>query len=278
MRIINLMENTEGTQGCVYQHGLSCYVETERHKLLVDAGPSADFMENAKRLGIDLGKVDTLVLSHGHYDHSGGILPFAKINPNALIYLQALATGEYYAYDGAELGYRFIGIDPGIAKLPQARLLNGDERIDEELSLFVMDQNQWPVPSTNKRILEKVGGEYVRDAFLHEQVLVVRSEGKNLVFSGCAHNGVLNVMDTFLRKYQAEPDVLVSGFHLMKKTEYREDQLDEIDEIARSLMKYERTKFYTCHCTGIPAYERMKAIMGERLTYVHAGEEIKVLE
>ena len=274
MRIVNLMENTEGAPGCIFQHGLSFYVETAKHKIVVDAGPSADFLENAKTLGIDLKKVDALILSHGHYDHSGGILPFTECNPDAKIYLQASALREYYAFDGEELGYRYIGIDKEIAKLPGAVLLSGDTRLDEELSLFVMDQNRHPVPSTNRRILEKVDGEYVKDGFRHEQALVVQAEGKRLVFSGCAHNGILNVMETYVRKYGEEPDLVVSGFHLMKKTEYREEQLEEIDEIAKNLLNYKKTKFYTCHCTGIPAYERMKAIMGEKLTYVHAGEEI----
>lgn len=276
MRIINLIENTEGAPGCVFMHGLSFYAETKKHKLLVDAGPSADFLENAKRLKIDLRQVDTVILSHGHYDHGGGILPFAKENPNARIWMQKAATGQYYADDGAELGYRFIGINPKIEELPQVRFAEGDYRLDEELSLFVMDQNRYPVPSTNKRILEKVGEDYVRDPFRHEHALVIKEDGRSVVLSGCAHNGILNVVDNYVRKYGEEPDLVISGFHLMKKTEYRKDQLREIDNIAEKLLELKRTRFVTCHCTGLLAYERMKEIMGERLSYVHSGEEIRV--
>lgn len=80
MRIINLIENTEGIDGCVYAHGLSFYIETSGHKLLMDLGPSEDTIKNAAVLGVDLSSVDTVILSHGHYDHSGGIIPFTKIN------------------------------------------------------------------------------------------------------------------------------------------------------------------------------------------------------
>ncbi len=93
MRIINLIENTEGRAGCVNEHGLSFYIETEKHKLLMDLGQTDNSLRNAKELGVDLEAVDTVVLSHGHYDHSGGIMPFAGINDHAIIYMQQSAGG-----------------------------------------------------------------------------------------------------------------------------------------------------------------------------------------
>lgn len=83
MKIVNLIENTAGIDGCVPLHGLSFYVETLKHRILFDAGPSDVVLGNAERLGINLRQVDVAVLSHGHYDHSGGFLEFAKINPYA---------------------------------------------------------------------------------------------------------------------------------------------------------------------------------------------------
>ena len=71
MKIINLIENTEGSSGCLFEHGLSFYVETKKHKLLVDTGATNTFIANAEKLGVDLKQVDTVILSHGHYDHTG---------------------------------------------------------------------------------------------------------------------------------------------------------------------------------------------------------------
>lgn len=85
MRILNLVENEEGVPGCEEVHGLSFYVETQNHKLLFDTSPSEVVLRNAERLGVDLTAVDTVILSHGHYDHSGGIMAFTSINPNAKI-------------------------------------------------------------------------------------------------------------------------------------------------------------------------------------------------
>ena len=83
LKIIPLMEDNLCGDGLIAEHGLSLYIETPKHKLLVDTGQSAKTWENAKVKGVDLTKVDTLFLSHGHYDHSGGLMAFAKSNPRA---------------------------------------------------------------------------------------------------------------------------------------------------------------------------------------------------
>ena len=277
MRIINLIENTEGPSGCAYAHGLSFYVETKKHRMLLDLGPSGETLQNAQILGIDLKKVDTVILSHGHYDHSGGILPFAGINDQALIYMQETAVGDYFSDRGksAPERYEYIGIDKDIAKLPQVRFLQGDNQLDEELELFTIKNRSHKLPSSNKRILVRKGDLLQCDDFVHEQFLVIRQGKTRILMSGCAHSGILSIMDAFCDKYGKEPDLVISGFHLMKKAEYTGDEIREIEEIAEELKKYS-TQFITCHCTGLPAFDRMKAIMGDQLTYVHSGEEIDI--
>ena len=262
MRVVNLIENTRGHDRCAYAHGLSFYVETSKHKLLVDLGPSEAALHNAKELGIDLSKVDTVVLSHGHYDHSGGIMPFANINSDARIYMQETADADYYADDGERAEgerYRYIGIDKAIAGLSQA----------------VNRKRSHDLPFTNKRLLIKENGELRRDDFVHEQYLVISEGDKKILISGCAHNGILSILDAFKAKYGAEPDMVISGFHLMKKTGYTDDELLQIVSMGTELMRYS-TKFVTCHCTGETAYEIMKNVLGDQLQYVHSGENVEV--
>ena len=277
MRIINLIEDTKGNNDCISAHGLSFYVETEKHKLLLDVGPSADTLENAKALGIDLSEIDTVVLSHGHYDHSGGIIPFTKINDKALIYFQESAKEDYYADDGLEASerYRYIGIDKSIVSLPQARIINGDTKIDEDIEVYTINRRSHKLPSTNKNLLIKKAGSFERDEFNHEHFLVVRENGKSYLLSGCAHNGILSILDAYKSKFNEAPDVVISGFHLMKKSDYSESEIEEIKDIAEELKKYP-SRFVTCHCTGIPAFEIMKNNLSDKLEYVHSGEEIIV--
>lgn len=130
MRIITLIENTPGAPGCVHEHGLSLYVETARHTLLMDTGATGAFADNAAALGLDLSRVDTVVLSHGHYDHAGGLLRLVELAPHAQIYMQRGAGRDFYHGD------RYIGIDKAILDLPNLHLLDGDCRLDEELFLF----------------------------------------------------------------------------------------------------------------------------------------------
>lgn len=272
MRIVNLIEDTKGAEGLCYEHGLSFYIETNKHKLLLDTGCTDAFIKNADKLGIDLKKVDTVVLSHGHYDHAGGILFFAEINPNAKIYMQETAGKDYYNLrDNQE---KYIGIDKSILKLPQVVLLNGDCRIDEELYVFtdISGRKYWP--ESNLLLKEKREDQFVQDIFRHEQCLVVSEKQERVLLSGCAHNGVLNILEAYKERFDEMPDKVISGFHMMKKSEYTLKEIETIEDTARELKKLS-TRFYTGHCTGEPAFELMKKIMKDQLVFVHSGDEME---
>lgn len=276
MRIVNLIENTEGKAGCANAHGLSFYVETQKHRLLLDLGPSEATLRNAKELGIDLSGVDTVILSHGHYDHSGGILPFSKINPDAVIYMQETADADYFADDGENAGrtrYRYIGIDKEIAELPQVVKVRGDVRIDDELELFTVRKRSHELPFANRRLLKKENGELTRDDFGHEHYLAIKDGEKRILMSGCAHNGILSILDAFAEKYGGAPDVVISGFHLMKRADYSKEELCEIIDIGTELKAYP-TRFFTCHCTGETAFLELRRVLGDQLWYVRSGDEI----
>ena len=266
MRIVILMEDTCGNPLCEYEHGLSVYVETEKHKILVDTGASGKTLKNAEKLGIDLSGVDTVVLSHGHYDHSGGILDFRDRNCHAVIYMQRTALGDYYH------GERYIGVDKRIAGLSGVRLLDGDFRLDEELSVFtgMTGRRFWPEGNGNLSMQE--GGQRVPDGFCHEQCLVVQGD-RNLLVSGCAHNGILNILDTYEEKYGGCPDAVVSGFHMVKKTDYTEQERDTICRTAEELRRTGAV-FYTGHCTGQKAMELMQPIMGGQMVPIRCGTDL----
>lgn len=200
MRIVTLIENTPGDPRCACEHGLSLYLETHDHRLLMDTGSTGAFADNAEALGIDLTRVDTVVLSHGHYDHAGGLLRFAALNPGAPIYLQAGADGDFYHGD------RYIGIDKAITALPQVRPVRGDLRIDGELFLFagITGRRFWPQSNLSLRV--RRDGQTLQDDFSHEQCLVVSQDGHRVLVSGCAHNGILNILDRYRDLFGGDPD------------------------------------------------------------------------
>ena len=99
IKIITLIENTQGHPECRAEHGLSFYIEMGERRILMDTGASDAFLTNAGKLGVDLGTVDTVVLSHGHYDHTGGAEAFLERNGKAPIYLHRNALAESYGLD-----------------------------------------------------------------------------------------------------------------------------------------------------------------------------------
>ena len=267
MRLITVIEDSCGNSDCAYEHGLCIYIETDNHKFLLDTGASCAFADNLKILGIDICNIDTVVLSHGHYDHSGGILKFIENNDRAKIYMQRNVAGDYYN------GERYIGIDKKILEAPNVCLLDGDYKIDEELFLFtgITGRRLWP--KSNKTLNKVLQGIKVQDDFSHEQCMVVTQGEKNILLSGCAHNGILNILDKYKSLYNKMPDMVISGFHMMKKSEYEEDEILNIEQTAKQLKKM-NTIFYTGHCTGQRAYDIMHSIMGKQLRQLHSGEQI----
>lgn len=273
MRMIILIENSPSDDSRIFnEHGLSVYVETGNHRLLLDSGSTDAFAANAKVLGVDLKSIDTVILSHGHYDHSGGIIAFSGINNSAPVYMQKTAAEEHCRLleDGGE---KNIGIDPEIKNLPQVRMIDGDFRIDKSLFLFsgVKGRKLWP--KGNKALKTRKNGGLCQDDFCHEQCLVISEHGKNYLLSGCAHNGILNIIEAYRERFGGFPDVVVSGFHMMRNTTLDDEAVRDIEETAKELNKMP-TIFFTGHCTGQEAFDIMKPIMGEKLQPLHSGEVI----
>ena len=278
MKIKILMEDTNGEKEAIAQHGLSVYVETDKHRLMLDTGASDKTFINAQKMEVDIRLVDTLVLSHGHYDHSGGIMTFADKNSNANIYIHKLAGLDYfhkYINPDSSVTQKYIGIDKDILNLERVIKVDGNYRIDDELSLFsdISKRRLWP--QSNTILTMKKGDDYVQDEFNHEQCLVIEAENKTLLLSGCAHNGILNILDRFRMIYNREPDYVISGFHMMKDTEYTKEERDNIIKTAEELIKLP-TVFYSGHCTGGQAMDILKSIMKDKLIAIHAGDFFEI--
>lgn len=164
MKIIVLVENTT-TCDLEATHGLSLYIETKKHKLLFDLGPDQTVFENAKKKGIDLQEVDTVVISHGHNDHGGALEQFLEENDKAKIYIQERAFEPHFSKSGEDMVP--IGLNSDLKENPRIILLNGDFVIDEELQLFTVESREKCNSEAND-VLYNVHG---LDDFAHEQNL-----------------------------------------------------------------------------------------------------------
>ena len=152
-------------------------------------------------------------------------------------------------------------------------MVSGNLKIDEELFLYtnVTERRLWP--SGNRELICKKEGKVVQDDFSHEQYLVIQCEEKSILISGCAHNGMLNILKKYENITGGVPDYVISGFHMVKKHGYKEEDFEVIIQTAEELKKLP-TKFYTGHCTGEIPYNIMKEIMGDQIQYIHCGEPV----
>lgn len=260
MKIWTLVENT-APEGLLAEHGLSLYIETAEHRILFDAGQSDAFARNAEALGIDLSLVDLAILSHGHYDHSGGFSRFLERNNHAKVYVNQKAFGSYYNADG-----RYIGVDPVLRD--SGRLIGAadPQPLGQGLTLYTCNDRERLFPADSYGLTEERNGVKYPDTFEHEQYLLVEEAGRRVLFSGCSHKGILNIAHWF------RPDILIGGFHFMKQETEGQGGLF-LRRAAEALLALP-TVYYTGHCTGAEQFQFLREIMGERLRAISGGSVI----
>lgn len=263
MRVVSLVENTSKGEFKA-KHGLSLYIEAVGHKMLFDLGPDDTLFENAQRAGIDLTSVDTVIISHGHYDHGGALDKFLDLNTKAEIYIQEQAFEKHYAK--ALFKKLNVGIEPSLKEHPQITLLKGDYRIDKGLLLFTVYGESILRSTANDTLYSAQG----RDDFSHEQNLIVFGE-RTVLIMGCGHKGVATIMKA---AEQHQPDICIGGFHLFNPMTKKTVSTQLLDELSEVLRQYD-THYYTCHCTGEKASEYLMGKLSN-ISYFSCGEELKI--
>lgn len=254
MKITVLSENYVSKKGLKGEHGLSLFIETSQNKILFDMGQSGVFSENALSLGVDLSKADIAVLSHGHYDHGGGINAFFEQNSKALVYVNKNAFQDFYSKNG------YIGLEKELKNNKRIICVDGETELFPHIKLISADKIPMIYDNFSNGFEKETQGKRETDDFLHEQYLQIEEQGKKYLFSGCSHRGVLNIVDYF------KPDVFVGGFHLVGLDE----SSSELEYVSEKLSNY-NTSYYTCHCTGIEQYGVLKHSLKNKVKYVNCG-------
>ena len=273
MRIKVLMEDCAKAP-YDFEHGLSLYLQTAQHKILFDMGKSDLFLKNAKKMDVDLSQVDLAVLSHGHYDHGGGLSAFLKQNHRAQVYLHEKATEGHYARRSHD-SIDDIGVSIGRLDLSRIHTVCGDQQIDEGLLLFSSVSGQKLRSQSNHVLLIKTESGFVKDPFEHEQNLLICENGKKVLISGCAHRGIVNILDCAMELAGGAMDVVIGGFHLSNPSKGTCEPDATLDGIAEYLMRFP-TKYATCHCTGVTAYQKLRQKMGDQIQYISAGDHLVI--
>ncbi len=272
MRIKALVENTTVSKDYKCMHGLSLYIETRKHKILFDLGPGKLFYENARKMNINIEDVDTVVISHGHNDHGGALKIFLDYNKKAKVYLSDTAFEDYFF---RVLGFNaYIGLDKALKNNNQIVLTGDHMMIDDELQLFSKITERSYLPSMDNKLYQKVGKQYQKDAFQHEQSLLIKENGMYTLFAGCAHTGIVNILEKAEMIAGSQIRTVIGGFHLFHLPFKKEESHRYLEELAKKL-KEKNTVFYTCHCTGEKPYELLHKLMGAQIEYLSTGGSIE---
>lgn len=268
---VTILADNRVAYGLEAEHGLSLWIEAGGHKILFDTGRGEAMLRNAETLGIDLGLADSIVLSHGHYDHTGNVA-------------QALARtrrARLYLHQDALLSRFSIHDEPKQIGMPEAsqvavRALSHPRRIwvssPWELSESVMLTG--PVPRRTE--YEDTGGPFFLDeAGKHADVISddlsfwVRTRAGLVVCLGCCHAGILNTLRHAV-EISCEPRILavIGGMHLSHASQ------DRLDRTVEALEAYGVSYLYPCHCTGESAVSHLRQRLGASVQPGFAGMKI----
>lgn len=261
MKIITLIENHSIARGIEAEHGLSLYLETYNNegivenRVLFDTGQSDAFMRNAVKLGVDLSKIDSVIISHGHYDHGGGLSAFLEFNKSAKVYLNREALKPRYDRKHEPVNFNLD------EKLLERRVIFIDEitKIEDKLIIF---------PKADIVHAEDTG--FIGNETFNDELFLCCISGESaVIISGCSHSGITNIIDSAKKTITIPLKAVIGGFHTIN------DKEERLDFIIDYFKKLPECMLGTCHCTGLDQYAYMKGkIPDQNLFYNYAGKTL----
>ncbi len=274
-RITTLSENTAALGDFLAEWGLCILVETDKTKVLLDTGKGYSSVYNADSLGVELGKVDKIVLSHGHFDHTGGLRDvLRRMRKKAEIIAHPDVWQLKYSQREGEQG-RYIGIPfhrNELESLGAAFVLTPEP---VEIGDSIVTTGEIPMVTAYEKIdgtlLVQEGSVRRPDHVMDDQALIVKSEAGLIVLLGCAHRGMINTL-YHARRLTGEERILavIGGSHLIGASEERLWQtIDALRELGVQ-------KLGLCHCTDLKAAGLLAQEFGEAFFFNKAGTVIEI--
>ena len=256
--------NDEKNKDFISEHGFSILIEKDEKKILFDTGHTDVYLKNAQNLNLNLNEVDMIVLSHGHYDHAGGINYLLKEDSTFKVYLQEKAMQEKYSKDV------FKGIDfsnlskyKNLIKIKEKKI-----QIMKDVYIFgpVEMKNAFEKPSKDFFVIEK--NKKTRDFFEDEVNIVIDTDEGLILITGCAHRGIVNIAIDTIKEFKKEIKLIIGGFHL------KDANALKINKVIEELNKLDIKTVIPCHCTGSRAFKLFEKNFNNEVKKCNIGEKI----
>lgn len=276
MKITTLIENKTGDREELYtEYGLSIYIEADGKNILFDTGQSGDFIDNAKDLRVDLKNLDYVIMSHGHYDHSGGFERLIKeINPSIELYL---GNGFFNKkYNLSESGdYEYVGnpFDESFLEennIPTKYINEDITNITENLLIFTNFNRDIEFENTNQNMYLQDDGGYIKDEFLDEISIGIKTNKGLIVIVGCSHVGIVNILDTITERTGIDVCALIGGTHLVNEDD------EKINNIIEKFKEKDIKLIGACHCTGKQGETMIIQQLGDKFVKNNTGDVLMI--
>lgn len=267
-----LVENTARTPEVLGEHGLAYWIELPSRRVLFDTGQGLTLRGNAIACGVDLSRADAVVLSHGHYDHVGGLATALHLAPAATVYLHPRAIEPKFSASGGA-GVRRISV----SFVEQERFRQPGRKVVVTAEPQEVAPGLWTtgeIPRTND--FEDPGGAFyldpaakVPDPLLDDQAVFFRSEDGVVVLLGCAHAGVVNTLVHVTRLTGGQPiHTVIGGMHLLHASPRR------MEETMAALRRFDVQRLAPLHCTGDAPICRIRGEFPDRFVSCGAGSRL----
>ncbi len=274
-KITTIVENSVAMGiGLMAEHGLGYYIEKDGFRMLFDTGQGLVFENNLKTLGIEIKGIGHTVLSHGHYDHSGGLEPLVTKNPGLKIFAHPEAfTPKYVSFDASNFAY--IGLSKTKTELSALGAEIECHTEPFEIAPGIMTSGEIPM----RHDFETVESYFYKDSqegktpdsIIDDQSLVISTEKGLVVVLGCTHRGLINTLDqiveiTGLNRFHA----ITGGLHLGGADKKR------LEKTAEALKKFKIEKMIVGHCTGIKSAVYLYNAFPEMIEFGTVGKTLMI--
>jgi 7,8-dihydropterin-6-yl-methyl-4-(beta-D-ribofuranosyl)aminobenzene 5'-phosphate synthase len=277
IRITVLCENLVGRLVGSGEHGFSAFIETDEGNYLFDTGNGHSVVPNSLVLNKDLKSINKIFLSHGHYDHTGGLPEVLKlkgevdVRAHPHVFLDRIAVLK----ENEKETKRFVGIPykKGYLESLGANFIFNKDFVEVEKGIFLTGEvpRKTSFEKPDPRLFSEIDGKMTQDIFLDDQSLILDTEKGLVVILGCAHAGTINILDHVIDKTGKENFyAIMGGTHLDFLTP------EQLEESIKSLKKMEIEKIGVSHCTGLRAAFRLHQEFGERFFYGCVGSVLEI--